>query len=414
MEKINIGIVGAGNIGSEVIKIVQEQQEAIAQKTGKYIEIRKIAVKDKKKHDEIDQDLLTEDYREIIDDKSIQTVVELVGGYETAHDIITRSIAAKKNVVTANKAVLARFGYEIFKAADKHGVSLNFEASVGGSIPIIRTISQALASDNIQSIYGILNGTTNYILSKMEDGISYDSALKEAQEKGLAEPDPTFDVEGLDAAQKIVILSRLAFSADVSEDIDCIGISGLIQKDIQYASDLGYKVKLLAIAKKEHDKLEISTKPVMISKHHSLASVNDEMNAVFLIAKNAGPSMLYGKGAGSSPTASVIISDILHKSSFSKNKGSLAIIEDKDICRRFYLRLMLDDKPGVLATFTKVLGEHGISINAVFQKEDNMKVVPVIVITHKSSLHSIKKAVQKIHKLDAVREPPVYMAIEDI
>ena len=413
---MNIGLIGTGTVGSGVIEIINNNEILIEKRTGVKLVIKKVhtRTKEKAKKIGIKEEVIVDDYKEIIEDKDIDVVIELIGGYEPARTIILEAIKAKKHIVTANKAILARHGTEIFKAAAENKVNVAFEAAVGGSIPIIRTIQETLKSDQIRAIYGILNGTTNYILTRMEEGESYSNALKKAQELGFAEPDPTFDVEGLDAAQKIAILSSLAYNIEIPKEIPTFGISKLKQSDIEYAKQLGYKVKLLAISKLDKE-LELRVQPVMIPQKHSLSSVNEEINAVYIIGEQTKETLLSGKGAGKFPTATVVVSDVLdvtkEKSYNFFNKIDIKSPDDMEA--RFYIRLMLLDKPGVLAKFTKVLGDNSISINAVQQKELNKEVVPVIIITHKARYGNIKKALKEINELDVVKEKPFYLMIED-
>ncbi len=417
---MNIALIGTGTIGSGVVEILKNNSELIRKRTGVVIKLKKVCELDfeKAKKIGIDESLLTKDYKEVIKDESIDLIIELIGGYEPARTIILEALNAKKHVVTANKAVIAKHGKEIFEAAEKNNVKINFEAAVGGCIPIIKTIRESYSSDNITAIYGILNGTTNYIISRMEEGQSYNDALKKAQELGFAEADPTFDVEGLDAAQKIVILSRLAYNSFIDVDIPVTGITKLKKSDLLYAKELGYKVKLLAISKlDDKNNLDIRVQPVMIPLKHGLSAVNEEINAAYITSKQTQETMLYGRGAGKLPTATVVVSDIVDiakkKEDGSEFFNEIKIKDQDEIDCRFYLRFMLVDKPGVLAQFTKVLGENNISINAVSQKEENKEVVPVIVITHKVKYGDIKKAMKEIKELEVVKEDPFYLMIED-
>lgn len=415
---MNIALIGTGTIGSGVVEILNNNSELIKKRTGVEITLKKVCELDfeKAKKLGIKESLLTKDYKEILKDDEIDLIIELIGGYEPARTIILDSLNAKKHVVTANKAVIAKHGKEIFDAAEKNNVKINFEAAVGGCIPIIKTIRESYSSDKITAIYGILNGTTNYILSRMEEGQSYDESLKKAQELGFAEADPTFDVEGIDAAQKIVILSRLAYNSFIDLDIPVTGITKLKKSDLQYAKELGYKIKLLAISKLDKE-LDIRVQPVMIPLKHGLSAVNEEINAAYITSEQTKETMLYGRGAGKLPTATVVVSDIVDIAN-NNHDGSeffneIKIKNQDDILSRFYLRLMLIDKPGVLAQFTKILGENNISINAVSQKEEQKDVVPVIVITHKVKYGDIKKALKEIKDLDVVKEAPFYLMIED-
>jgi len=413
----NIGIIGTGTVGSGVIEIINRNKELIKKRTGVEINIKKVHNRTIEKAKAlVEEDKVTNNPEEIINDPEINIVLELIGGYDPAKDIILNALKNKKHVITANKAVIAKHGKEILDEAKNNQVNIAFEAAVGASIPIIKTIKESYASDNIKQIYGILNGTTNYILTRMEEGMSYQEALKKAQELGFAEADPEFDVEGKDAAQKLVILSKLAFNADINDDIFTWGITKISKNDIKYAKDLGYKIKLLAIAKDENE-IELRVHPTMIPQNHELASVNNELNAIYIIGQNTTKSMLYGKGAGKLPTATAVVSDIID---IAKNKQQNIYIKEankKDINKitsRYYLRYNVIDKPGVLAKVAKILGDNNISIAAVQQKEINKEVVPVIVITHEALEENMIKAIKEIDQLEVAKEPTVIIRIEDI
>jgi homoserine dehydrogenase len=417
MPEINIGLVGIGTIGGGVVKILNNNKDTIEKRTGIKINLKKVCdcnlgnAKDLGLKD----DQLTKDYNELINDPDINLIIELIGGYTPAKDIILSALKNKKHVVTANKAVIAKHGKEIFEAAKNNDVNIAFEAAVGGCIPIIKTIKESYAADNIKEIYGILNGTTNFILTKMEEGQEYKDALKTAQDLGFAEADPAFDVEGKDAAQKLVILSRLAFNAEIEDDIFTNGITKINKNDLKYAKDIGYKIKLLAIAKKTDDEIELRVHPTMIPINHELASVKDELNAIYLVAENTTKSMLYGKGAGQLPTATVVLGDVID---IAKGKQDVSYFEDvkvKDknkIKSRYYLRYTVEDKAGVLAKISKILGDNKISIAAVEQKEINQNIVPVIVTTHESVEENLVKAVKEINALEVTKEKTVVIRIE--
>ncbi len=413
----NIGIIGTGTVGSGVIEIIKNQKDLIKNRTGVEINIKKVCNRTIEKAKAlIDESKITESYEDIINDNEIDIVLELIGGYDPAKDIIISSLKNKKHVVTANKAVIAKYGKEILEEAKNNNVSIAFEASVGASIPIIKTIKESYAPDSIQQIYGILNGTTNYILTRMEEGMSYEEALKKAQDLGFAEADPEFDVEGKDAAQKLVILAKLAFNGDLDDNIFTWGITKISKNDIRYAADLGYKIKLLAIAKQD-DEIELRVHPTMIPKDHELASVNNELNAIYLIGKQTTKSMLYGKGAGKLPTATAVVADIIDIAKNKQDNLYLKETKKKDINKitsRYYLRYNVIDKPGVLAQVAKILGENNISIAAVQQKEINKDVVPVIVITHEALEENMIKAIKEIDQLEVAKEPTVLIRIEDI
>ncbi|MBU0627756.1 MAG: homoserine dehydrogenase [Nanoarchaeota archaeon] len=418
-KEINIGLVGIGTIGSGVVKILNKNKELIEKRTGISINIKKVCdVKlDNAKELGLKDEQLTKNYEELINDKDISIIIELIGGYNPAKDIILKALKAKKHVVTANKALIAKHGKEIFETVKENNVTIAFEAAVGGCIPIIKSIKESYAADNIKRIYGILNGTTNFILTKMEEGMSYSEALKKAQELGFAESNPSFDVEGKDAAQKLAILASLAFNANITEDIFTWGITKLNKNDIDYADQLGYKIKLLGIAKNENGEIELRVHPTMLPKNHELANVKNELNAVYIIGENITKAMLYGKGAGQLPTATVVLGDVID---IAKGKNDIFYFKDikaKDINKiksRYYLRYLAMEKPGVLAKITKVLGDNQISIAAVEQKEINKETVPIIMTTHEATEENMMKSVKEINKLDIIKEDTVVIRIENI
>ena len=315
--EVNIGLIGLGTIGSGVVKIIRENSGLIEKRTGIKLRIKSVCDKDGQRAESLgfSKQEYTTNYDEIISDASIHIIIELIGGYEPAKTIIEKSLKAGKHVVTANKAVISKFGKELFAICDSNRTNIKFEASVGGCIPIIRTLQQSYVSDEFSAIYGIVNGTTNYILTKMSDGKSYADALKKAQESGFAEADPSFDVEGKDSAQKLKILAMLTFNTDIPEDIYTEGITRITKNDIVYASELGYIIKLLAVAKRTDGEVDLRVHPTMIPKDSELASVSNEFNGIYLQGKNTSETMFYGRGAGQLPTASVVVSDAVNRSS---------------------------------------------------------------------------------------------------
>lgn len=416
---INIALIGTGTVGSGVVEILKNNSELIKKRTNINIVLKKVCELNFEKATKvgIDKKILTKDYKDIISDKDIDVIVELIGGYEPARTIILEAIKAGKHIVTANKAVLAKHGDEIFKVASQNNIKINFEATVGGCIPVIKSIKESYATDKVNAIYGILNGTTNYILSRMEEGMDYKDALKKAQDLGFAEANPEFDIEGKDAAQKIVLLSRLVYNSMIQENIPTSGISKLNMSDIIYAKELGYKVKLLAISKLDNNELDLRVSPVMIPLDHPLASINDELNAVYFVGEQTKETMFCGRGAGKLPTATVVVSDIIDIANKKVNSinffNKTTLKNQNKIESRFYIRFMLIDKPGVFARIAKILGDNNISINAAMQKEDNKEIVPAIIITHKALQKDIIKAVNEIEKLDVIKEKPLYLMIED-
>ncbi|MDO8741224.1 MAG: homoserine dehydrogenase [Candidatus Woesearchaeota archaeon] len=422
---INIGLIGLGTVGSGVVKILKNNSSLIKNRTGIELNLKKVCSLTLKNAEKsgIEKEKQTTDFNDVINDKEIDIVVELIGGYEPAKTIIMNAMKNGKHIVSANKAVIARYGPELFEAAQKNKVNFYFEAAVGGCIPILNALQVNYQAERINAIYGILNGTTNYILTKMSEGKSYEDALKEAQELGFAEKDPSFDVEGKDAAQKLVILASLAFNMKIKEDIFSEGITKISRNDMQYAKELGYAIKLLTIAKKSDNKIELRVHPTMIPAEHELATVKNELNAIYLVGENIGPVMLYGKGAGQLPTAAVVLGDILSIANNMANNVATAPVQYfenyglksiNEVISRYYFRFMVVDAPGVLAKIAAVLGNSNISIAAVSQKEENKDTVPVIITTHDALESNVSKAIKEINKLDVVKEETVVIRIEDL
>jgi homoserine dehydrogenase len=421
---VNIGLIGIGTIGSGVVGILKKNSKVIEKRSGVKLNLKKVCdlnIKAAKKLG-IPSSKLTTKVDDILNDKEIDVVIELIGGYEPARTFILKAMNKGKHVVTANKAVIAKHGPELFKAAEKNKVNFCFEAAVGGCIPILKALKESYVADNIHSIYGIVNGTTNYILTRMNEGMSYEEALKKAQQLGFAEANPAFDVEGKDAAQKLVILSSLAFNSKIKDNIFTWGITKVSKNDLLYAKELGYAIKLLAIAKKDDGKIELRVHPTMIPIDHELASVSNELNAVYVVGENIGQAMLYGKGAGRLPTATVVLGDVVD---IGKRLGKIVVkpmnyfsnakLKDiSEISSRYYLRYSVLDKPGVLAKVSGILGKNHISIAGVWQKEEHKKVVPVIITTHEALERDIQKAIKQIDKLGIVKDKTVVIRIENI
>ena len=423
--EVNIGLIGIGTIGSGVVRLLQENCSLIEKRTGIRINLKKACDKEIKKGIAIGlgRQQLCASYEEVLNDSSIDIVIELVGGYEPAKSIIEGALKNNKHVVTANKAVLSKYSTEIFQIAENFRRYLNFEASVAGCIPIIRILQESYNSDEFKAIYGILNGTTNYILTKMQEGLGYEEALKKAQMKGFAEADPSFDVEGKDTAQKLNILSLLAFNSEISEQIYTEGIASISKNDIMYADELGYVIKLLAIAKKKARDIELRVHPTMIPKSHELSSVSNEFNAIYLVGNNTGDTMFYGKGAGQMPTAVVIVSDIIDISRkliskeyapLQRNFNKFTITQMEKTVSRYYFRFHVVDKPGVLGKITSELGRNNVSIAGVSQKEENKDIVPLIITTHLALERDVRNAIECIDRLDVVRDKTTVIRIEDI
>lgn len=412
MAAIKIGLLGLGNVGSGVMNIFNENMDRIEEYTGTHVEIVKVLVRDanKSRNAIFNEKILTSDPQEILQDPEIDIIVELIGGIEPAFSYIRQAIENGKHVVTANKAVMATHCEELFRLAEVNNVEIRFEGSVGGGIPIIDTITTKLAGNRINGLVGIINGTTNYILTRMSrDGMSFETALRRAQEKGYAEADPTSDVEGQDAAYKLSILAATAFGMPVNPDlIPCEGITKVTEAEIRYAAQLGYVVKLLATAKNKAGNLEIHVHPAIIPENHPLAGVHNEFNALLLEGNAVGELMLYGKGAGSLPTGSAVVGDILDIIKMmrqSAKTGSSFITSDKGVkvigesTGSYYIRLKVVDEPGVLGVITTTLGKHGISIASVAQQSTGQRQVPVIFITHQVEREKLDKGLNELSQL---------------
>lgn len=431
MRKINIGLIGFGNIGCGVVKILQQRKSLLSQKIGIEIVIKKICDKDiaKRRDISIDKNLLTSNAFEIIDDPQIDIVVELIGGISPAKEFILASLKKGKHVVTANKALLAKCGNELFSEASERGKNIYFEASVGAGIPIIKSIKEGLVANKFSSIFGIVNGTSNYVLTQMsKENCSFASAIASAKAKGFAEKDPTLDIHGIDSAHKLALLTYLAFGKIVNlKDIFIEGISQVSALDIAYAKELGYEIKLLAIAKKELDELEVRVHPTFLPAEHLLSSVDGVFNAIYVSSDLAGDLMFYGPGAGQLPAASAVVSDIVDLTQDIKAglfRPTLNSIEDTSIKglrkidefeNKYYIRIMAVDKPGVLAKVAGILSKFGISIASVTQKERlKSQVVPVVMVTHEVKEKNLRGALKMIDKLGDIKEESVAIRIEGV
>jgi len=431
LRKINIGLIGFGNIGCGVIKILQLRKSLLSQKIGIEIVIKKICDKDiiKKRGLSIDKNLLTTDANEIINDPQIDIVVELIGGLSPAKEFILSALKKGKHVVTANKALLAKCGNELFSEAAERGKNIYFEASVGAGIPIIKSIKEGLVANKFSSIFGIVNGTSNYVLTQMsKENCSFENAIASAKAKGFAEKDPTMDIQGIDSAHKLVLLTYLAFGKIVAiKDIFIEGISQVSALDIAYAKELGYEIKLLAIAKKELDELEVRVHPTFLPSEHLLSSVDGVFNAIYVSSDLAGDIMFYGPGAGQLPAASAVVSDIVDLTQDIKAglfRPTLNSIEDNSIKglrkidefeNKYYIRIMAVDKPGVLAKIAGILSKFGISIASVTQKERlKSQVVPVVMVTHEVKEKNLRGALKMIDKLADIKEKSVAIRIEGL
>ncbi|CAH2775944.1 MAG: Homoserine dehydrogenase (EC [Candidatus Burkholderia crenata] len=425
MEPIKVGLLGFGTVGSGTFTVLRRNQEEIKRRAGRGIEITRIAVRTPSKVQGTAGIDVTIDFNAVVDDPSIDIVAEMIGGTGVARELVLRAIANGKHVVTANKALLAVHGSEIFEAASKKGVMVAFEAAVAGGIPIIKALREGLTANRIQYIAGIINGTTNYILSEMRDrGLDSATALKAAQELGYAEADPTFDIEGVDAAHKVTIMSAIAFGVPVQFDRAYVeGISKLDAIDIRYAEDLGYRIKLLGIARPTEKGIELRTHPTLIPKKRLLANVEGAMNAVVVHGDAVGTTLYYGKGAGAEPTASAVVADLvdvtrLHTADPEHRVPHLAFQPDslantpilpiEEVTSGYYLRLRVEDVTGVLANITRILADKAISIDALLQKEsehvdgEDKGETDIILITHETVEKQANAAIEQIEALSTV------------
>ncbi len=433
MSKINVGLIGAGTIGGGVVKIMTKQAAFFREKLGLDIALTRIVDKNTAIFNTLPTEGITcsDNIDDILNDESINMVIELVGGTTFAKSLVLKALNAKKHVVTANKALLSEFGPEIFEAADKNGVSVYFEAAVGGGMPSIKTIRESMIGNEVTSVKTIINGTCNYILSKMSDeGLDFNDVLKAAQEAGFAEADPTLDIEGGDTGHKVSIIASLLYGGYVAyEDLNVEGITKVSADDIAFAKDLDYSIKLLGIIKKSENEETVDARvyPAMVPNSGMLAAVKNELNAVMLEGDAVGPILLYGKGAGELPTASAVVSDIIDVAKNIKAndanripmdyysvKNKLEIKPLSKINNRFYLRFSVIDKPKVLAEIASILGSNDISIATVMQRETSeTDFVPVIILTHEANEKSLKDAIDEIENKDFVKKATQIIRIED-
>lgn len=416
-KEIKAALLGAGTVGGGVYKLVERRAAEMPDKVGAELKITKVLVKNlQKKREGIPSEVLTDDWEGIIHDPEISIVIELMGGVEPARTYILQALEAGKNVVTANKDLLAEHGQELMEAAERNHCDLCFEAAVGGGIPIIRPLKECLAGNEITEVMGIVNGTTNYILTKMtQEGWDFDDALKEAQRLGFAEADPTADVEGLDAGRKMAILASIAFHSRVTfKDVDVKGITKITAKDIQYAKEFGYTLKLLGVARNEEGKMEVGVSPMMIPSSHPLANVNDSFNAVFVHGDAVDDAMFQGRGAGEFPTASAVVGDLISVArdmqydccgrigcSCYKN---LSMKPAGEARHKYFLRLIVEDRTGILAGVAGVLGNNGVSINQVIQKPAVNGVAELVVITDKVETRHLNDAMMIFGEMSMIRE----------
>jgi homoserine dehydrogenase len=434
MREIKVGLIGFGTVGSGVVKILQKNSRLIEKRMGARIVLRRIADIDLEtdRGVKLKPGLLTRRADDVIRDPEIDIVMELIGGIEPAKTFILKAIRNRKHIVTANKALLALHGDEIFREAYRFGADVSFEASVGGGIPLIRSIKEGLVANRIQSIFGILNGTSNYILSKMtDDGRNFKEVLREAQEEGYAEADPTYDIEGIDAAHKLTILIRLAFGTSIQfKEIFIGGISEITPLDIQFSREFGYRIKLLAIAKIDRGKIEARVHPTMIPEGHLLSTVDGVFNAIYIKGDAVGATLFYGQGAGQMPTGSAVVGDLVELGrnlliratgrrvpllSFQESAIEKIPLKKMDeVVMPFYMRFSALDRPGVLSRISGILGKNDISIAAVIQKGRQVNgAVPIVMMAHEAKEKNVHRALKEIDRLGVILGKTMFIRVEN-
>ena len=434
MKPINVGLLGLGTVGGGTLTVLRRNAEEITRRAGREIRVLRAAVRNLDKAKALAGDLpLTTNPFDVVDDPDIDIVVELIGGLEPARELVMQAIANGKHVVTANKHLVAKHGNEIFAAAQAKGVMVAFEAAVAGGIPIIKALREGLTANRIEWLAGIINGTSNFILTEMRDkGAAFEDVLKEAQRLGYAEADPTFDIEGIDAAHKLTILSAIAFGIPMQFDRAYTeGISKLTREDVQYAEELGYRIKLLGIARRAENGIELRVHPTLIPERRLIANVDGAMNAVLVLGDAVGPTLYYGAGAGAEPTASAVVADLvdvtrLHTADPHHRVPHLAFQPDQladtpilpmdEVRTAYYLRLRAFDRPGVLADITRILADSNISIDAMVQKEpaEGEEQVNIILLTHITVEKNINAAIAKIEALDTVAGKVMRIRLEEL
>ena len=432
-KRIGVGILGFGTVGTGVIRILNENADEIRDRLGIPLELIKVADLDldRDRGVMVDRQILTRDADEVLNHPDVDIVVELIGGHQPAKNLILKAFEHGKPVVTANKALLADEGEEIYRKARESGMDLGFEASVGGGIPILRAIREGLSANRIESIYGIINGTANYILSKMTDeGRSFSEVLQEAQVAGFAEANPSLDIDGFDTAHKLCILVTLAFGTSISmKSIFTEGIGAVQAMDVAFAKELGYRVKLLAIAKRLERTIDVRVHPTMIPEGHPMATVEGVFNAIQIVGNAVGETLFYGKGAGAMPTGSAVVGDLievarnlLHGSAgrvpatayCEEYRSAIGIKPIEEISCPYYLRFMVLDKPGVLSRISGLLGQNDISIASVLQKARHAgRAVPLVMMTHRAGERNVRLAINEIKQLQDISEVPCLIRVEE-
>ncbi len=428
MRTVRVGLIGLGTVGSGVVDILRRHRADFATRAGVDIELTRFADRNEARFAELGlpASACTTEAAEVLGDPDVDIVIELIGGTGVARDVVLGALAAGKSVVTANKALMASNGREVMDAADAHGVDIMFEAAVGGGIPIIGPLKHSLVSNEITAVYGIVNGTTNYMLTRMaENGLDYAAALLEAQERGFAEADPTADVDGLDAAAKIAILASIAFNSRVtSGQVPAEGIRSLAPEDIAYAAEMSYTIKLIAIARRASGSIDVRVHPTMIRSAHPLAKVSGVYNAIYVVGDSVGETMFFGEGAGSLPAASAVVGDVIEVARHI-DSGCLALVgctcheelavrELGELETGYYVRLVVADEPGVLAAVASVFGNHGVSIASVIQKRTTEKGAEIVYVTHRGSERAVRAALAEIDALDVVDSISAIIRVEEL
>ncbi len=435
MNPISVGLLGIGTVGGGTWNVLARNQEEIKRRAGRGIRITRVADKDLARAEQLvaGRASVTADAYEVVNDPSVDIVVELIGGYGDARDLVLQAIENGKHVVTANKALLATHGNEIFAAAQRKQVMVAFEAAVAGGIPIIKALREGLTANRIEWIAGIINGTSNFILSEMRDkGLPFDTVLKEAQRLGYAEADPTFDIEGIDAAHKLTIMSAIAFGIPMQfEKAYTEGISTLAQEDIRYAEQLGYRIKLLGITRRTPEGIELRVHPTLIPARRLIANVEGVMNAILVKGDAVGSTLYYGAGAGAEPTASSVVADLVdvtrmhtadpehrvpHLAFQPDQLSNVAILPMEDVVTSYYMRMHVVDRPGVLADITRILADRGVSIDAMVQKEpsEGEDRVDIIMLTHETRERQINAAISAIENLAVVSGKVTRIRLEEL
>lgn len=431
MEKVRVGICGLGTVGGGTLQIIQQNSEVLSARTRTEVQVVHIGARSEKPGHDLSGIRMSQDIFEVARDPEVDVLVETIGGIEPAKSLVLEAISNGKHVVTANKALIAEHGNELFAAAENAGVALSFEAAVAGAIPVIRSLRDGLSGNNIKELAGIINGTGNFILTEMRDhGRAYEDVLKEAQELGYAEADPTFDVEGIDAAHKLCILASIAYGIPLAFDkVYTQGISTIQKSDVQFAEELGYRIKHLGIAKRTEKGIELRVHPTLIPEEVLLSKVEGVMNAVWIDGDASGPTLCYGAGAGALPTASSVVADIVeiarnHGASGgagtpplgvdSANQQDLPVLPIEDCKTAFYMHINAEDKPGVMLSITQVLSDAGISIEAMIQKEPEggSTQVPIVLVTSVALESVLNAAVEKIEALEDIIEPVIRFRVE--